>query len=79
MIMKTILFPTDFSVNANNALLYALKVAEKMNAQLRFYHSFKIPVFDTSMPLSVVEGLIEEEEKSAHDKMVAVMHENRGS
>ncbi len=74
--MKTILFPTDFSANANHALLYALKVADKMNAELRFFHSFKIPVFDTSMPLSLVEGLIEEEEKSAHDKMQAVINEN---
>jgi nucleotide-binding universal stress UspA family protein len=41
--MKTILFPTDFSIHADNALIYAIKLAEKTNSNLVVFYSTYIP------------------------------------
>src|SRR5690242_11695523 len=37
--MKTILFPTDFSDCANNALAYAIEFAQKFNSKLIIHNS----------------------------------------
>lgn len=47
--MKTILFPTDFSENANHALQFALKIAEKFDAQLHIINTYQIP-YATAAP-----------------------------
>jgi nucleotide-binding universal stress UspA family protein len=44
--MKNILFPTDFSEAAGNAFIYALKVAEKMNAKITTLHVNEMPVLE---------------------------------
>lgn len=36
--MKHILFPTDFSLDAQNAFLYAVNIAEKINAEITLLH-----------------------------------------
>ena len=41
--MKKILFPTDFSSTAENAYLYALKLAQQMNAELVTLHVYELP------------------------------------
>lgn len=41
--MKTILFPTDFSIHADNAMIYAIKLSEKTNSQLVVFNSTYIP------------------------------------
>lgn len=41
--MKKILFPTDFSEPANNAFVYALQLAEKLNASITTLHIFSHP------------------------------------
>lgn len=46
--MKKILFPTDFSEKANNAFVYALKWAEKFEAQIITLHVYELPVLDRS-------------------------------
>ena len=38
--MKTILVPTDFSKEANHALLYAVNLAREFNSSIILYHSF---------------------------------------
>ena len=38
--MQTILVPTDFSDNAKNAYQFAVKVAEKQEADLTLLHVF---------------------------------------
>jgi nucleotide-binding universal stress UspA family protein len=38
--MKTILFPTDFSTNANRALEYAVEIASLTNATLHILHVY---------------------------------------
>ena len=46
--MKKILFPTDFSEKANNAFLYALKWAEKYDAEIITLHVYELPIIDMS-------------------------------
>lgn len=41
--MKKILFPTDFSETANNAFVYALNVAARMNASITTLHVYTMP------------------------------------
>lgn len=46
--MKKILFPTDFSDKANNAFIYALKWADKYEAEIVTLHVYELPVLDMS-------------------------------
>lgn len=41
--MKTIFFPTDFSVHANSALTYAIMLSEQTESQLVVFNSSNIP------------------------------------
>ncbi len=41
--MKKILFPTDFSASANKAFLYAIKLADKLNASITTIHVYSHP------------------------------------
>ncbi|MFN3405593.1 MAG: universal stress protein [Cytophagaceae bacterium] len=43
MRFKKILFPTDFSENANNALRYATEIASAFNSDIILLHTYKIP------------------------------------
>lgn len=55
--MKTILVPTDFSKNAENALYYAIDLAKKENSKIILLHAYQInyPVSYTSVDLIVEE------------------------
>lgn len=46
--MKKILFPTDFSETAHNAFIYALKLADSIQAQLFVLHTYEMPVISTT-------------------------------
>ncbi|MBK9283982.1 MAG: universal stress protein [Sphingobacteriaceae bacterium] len=59
--MKTILVPTDFSNNANNALVFANSIAKKLNAKIILLYIYE-PTISKSNPIS---GLIAEEIVSA--------------
>ncbi|WP_426095773.1 universal stress protein [Flavobacterium sp. DSR2-3-3] len=41
--MKKILFPTDFSHVSNNAFMYALKLADSINAEIITMHVYHLP------------------------------------
>lgn len=41
--MKTIIFPTDFSENASNAMAYAIAMAKKLDARLILLNTFILP------------------------------------
>ncbi|QIH37342.1 universal stress protein [Flavobacterium sp. Sr18] len=41
--MKKILFPTDFSEVSKNAFIYALKLAESINAEIVTMHVYQLP------------------------------------
>lgn len=52
--MKTILFPTDFSKNANDALNYAIEVATLFHTELILFNSYPIPVYMADMPVDTM-------------------------
>ncbi|MEO8148900.1 MAG: universal stress protein [Bacteroidia bacterium] len=58
--MKTILFPTDFSNSAVNALNYAIGICEALKAKLILFNSVSIPAIVTqpSMNMNMEEQLI---------------------
>lgn len=47
-IMKKILFPTDFSETANNAFVYALKLAKSIDAEIYVLNTYEMPVISTT-------------------------------
>jgi len=54
--MKKILFPTDFSTIANNAFLYALKMADTLEAEIVLLHTFDLPLIENAeMPMNFKE------------------------
>lgn len=54
--MKKILFPTDFSEIANNAFLYALKLARVYDAEVVVLHLFELPNLTyTQLPDNLME------------------------
>ena len=54
--MKTILVPTDFSKNAENALLYAINLAKRMSAKIILLHSFHVD-YTSGLSLACDAGL----------------------
>ena len=48
--MKSILFPTDFSPNADHALNFAIKLAKRSKAKLLLVHAFHITYVTPDMP-----------------------------
>jgi nucleotide-binding universal stress UspA family protein len=63
--ISSILVPTDFSDVANNALHFALKFSEKMQAKVHVLHVTHIPVIDASFPGEVYQEFISEIEETA--------------
>jgi nucleotide-binding universal stress UspA family protein len=58
--MKTILFPTDFSRNANHALNYALEIARKTSSKLILLNAYQMPYNRADMMVSVMDILKED-------------------
>lgn len=58
-LMKTILVPTDFSKNAENALLYAVEIANKFESRITLLHTFKI--FSSAGMFLSVESYMEKD------------------
>ena len=46
--MRKILFPTDFSETALNAFVYALNLAENIDAEIYVLHTYEMPVVSTT-------------------------------
>lgn len=53
--MRNILVPTDFSENANDALLYAIELAKEFNSTLHVVNSYKIPYSSTTITSTLKE------------------------
>lgn len=64
MITK-ILIPTDFSDVANNALQYAILLANKTGAEIHLLHVKNIPVMDNSFPSNVYQTYMADVEEFA--------------
>ena len=52
--MNTIVVATDFSASANNAMLYAAGIANKLQARLLLVNVFQIPVTMSDVPVMVM-------------------------
>ena len=76
--MPRILFPTDFSDAANNAFIYALRVADTLNADLLAVHVYHVPVIKkASLPHTLLEFYehIESEEFKDFQDNLPILHE----
>ena len=67
--MKTILVPTDFSKNAENALHYALNLAEKTQAKIILLHAFRVDYPSAYVPVNAIENLVKEAEKKSNKQL----------
>ncbi len=66
--MKKILFPTDFSIAANDALAYALAFANRWDCELTLLHAYKI--YSPTGSLVSMEPFIEESARKEMQKTV---------
>ncbi|MEO8447292.1 MAG: universal stress protein [bacterium] len=67
--MKNILFPTDFSPSADNALNFAVQIARKVNGNLILFHSYSVQLIDPNMPAEIYLSAYQEEEKTAKENL----------
>lgn len=80
--MKKILVPTDFSVEAKNALSFAKKMAKKLDAEILLLHVLEVPYGSFSLMGEVVtnysyenlyeETLVERAEEKLKDKVTSL-------
>lgn len=65
--MNTILAPTDFSLEAENAVSYAAELAERMDTGLVLFNCFHLPIMtssDAAMPVMTIDELKEISDQS---------------
>ncbi len=62
--MQHILFPTDFSDNADHALPFALEMAKTFNAEITLFNSYKLPYSKSNLLVSMIDRMKEDSEKS---------------
>lgn len=67
--MKTILIPTDFSANANNALEYAAEISHHAGASLRLLHVYTPIVSRSNIISALITDEVEDAKKEALDKL----------
>jgi len=67
--MKKILFPTDFSENAMNALRYTAQLAQEADAELIILHAMHIPAIDGNTPVDSSAEIIEEQKNLCKAKL----------
>jgi nucleotide-binding universal stress UspA family protein len=51
--MKTIIIPTDYSVNALNAATYGFALAHQLDAKVLLFHAFHLPDVNSEIPMNV--------------------------
>jgi nucleotide-binding universal stress UspA family protein len=68
--MKTILALTDFSGPAENAVLYAGRIASSIGASVLLVHIYQIPVSMNDMPIMMISG--EDLKQSSDDSLERV-------
>lgn len=70
--MKTILVPTDFSKNADNAIKYAAAIAKKENAKIILLHAFYFVYTSPDVPALFVSETNEIIEQAAEKKLKTI-------
>ena len=71
--MKTFIFATDFSENANHALSYAASFVQKLGGRLLLFHALDHANPYVEVPAYVLEKLDEEIKENARKKMEVSM------
>lgn len=66
---KSILVPTDFSKNANNALDYAISLAKKENAKIILLHAYHVTYVSPEVPMQYIDEITLESEQEAQKKL----------
>ncbi|MBI4944953.1 MAG: universal stress protein [Bacteroidetes bacterium] len=66
--MKTILVPTDYSNSANNALQYAVELAQFSQATIILLHAYQIPIPTGEVPVMMIAPQELEEDNSMRIK-----------
>lgn len=68
--MKKILVPTDFSKHADNALSFAIAIANRLSSHITLYHAFKVHTTTADM-LRSVEPYIREDAEADMKELVS--------
>lgn len=68
--MKTYIFATDFSQNALHALRFAVPVIQKLKGSILLFHAYEYADPLIGVPISVIEELNREKEKSIKDELL---------
>jgi nucleotide-binding universal stress UspA family protein len=68
--MVKILVPTDFSETAENAMVYAINLAKKLDGKIVFFHSNHLPIIMPQTPLDEFDGLLNKELESNRAALV---------
>lgn len=72
--MEKILVPTDFSAPAANALSYAIRLAQELNARVDLCHVYNIPFNDTTaVPPEYIQQLLNEKRKWVKEQFDLLM------
>ncbi len=77
--MKTILVPTDFSANAENALHYAAQIASKASAKVILLHVFHLNPLHVQLDSDLTGKEVLKEENLHRSKLIALMNKFRYS
>ncbi len=69
--MKTILVPTDFSENANQAFFYAMQIAQGVQAEIVVLHTYHVvaAVTDPLLPQAMYDTMADTLSEQAHSQM----------
>jgi nucleotide-binding universal stress UspA family protein len=73
--MKNILFPTDFSRNAKNAMAFALELAKKEKSKLILFNAYQLPYNRADMMVSVL-GILKEDSEAGLRNLVEEIQKN---
>jgi len=72
--IKSIIFPTDFSENARIAMAYAIEMAEKTHSKLLLFHSYWVPVSNKETPKPMLDEM-NQERKTALEKLELIKND----
>lgn len=67
--MKTLLVPTDFSLNADKALAFAIGMAKQGDFQLLLFHAYHIPFAGPFISALAIENELEAAQEEAEKKL----------
>lgn len=69
--MKTYIFATDFSQNAQHALKFAVPVIKKLRGQILLFHAYEYADPVVGVPLAITEELNQEKKMAVRKKLLA--------